>query len=149
MLNGIADRVDAIEPALKSAGRHADSRLCRIIDLLDDIKAATENLYPGVEQYEYPRYLITAAGGAKTVVEGREGYTKIVKTIALVGAAAADVDIFMGPVADASNFIRRVSLAAAGRTSVDVSIPVPEGQPLTVQASADTQVNMIVQRVSL
>lgn len=139
-------RIDELAPAAKKAGKRADDHACRIVELLDSIDAGVDNLYPGADAFEYPRLQLGAGAANSRALEGRQGYSKIIQNIAIIAGAAADVDLFiMSP--DNQGFVQRFSLAAAGRTSVTLAIPVPEGQPIFIQSSlADVQVNLIVRR---
>lgn len=136
-------RIDELAPAVKRGGQRAEEHACRVIDLLQSIDEGVANLYTGADAYEYPRLVV---GTSAKTVEGRQGYRKVITNIGIVAGAAADVDLFIMS-ADNSGFVQRFSLAAAGRSSATLAIPVPEGQPIFVLSSlADVQVNLIVRR---
>lgn len=138
-------RIEALGPHIVKAGDRADALACEIIELLKEIRDATSTGY-GVDVFEYPRLPFTGAGAK--VHEGREGYVKIIKQVAIVGAAATNVDLYIGEQSD-SNFVERITLGAAGRFSEAMELPVPEGQQITVVSDAAAQVNLIVQRIKL
>lgn len=139
-------RIDNLAPALKRGGERAEEHACRVTELLESIDSGVSNLYPGADAYEYPRLQLAAGAANLRTLEGRQGYSKSIENIAIIAPAAADVDLFIMS-ADNSGFVRRFSLAAAGRSSQELRIPVPEGQPVYVQSSlADVQVNLIVRR---
>lgn len=148
-VNGWATKLDEVGVHVQKGAEQADAYACRIIDLLEEIRDATATGYD-VDVFEYPKWSFTGTGltNAKTQ-DGREGYVKIVKQIAIVAAAAADVDVYVGSLDD-SGFVQRVSLAAAGRNSFPVNLPVPEGVPIFFVSSAQpVQVNAIIQRIKL
>lgn len=144
-VNAYLEKIDRAGETLVQAGHRADGHADHICELLEAIKENTENLY-GVNVYEYPR-LPFSAGGSKEVT-GREGFIKIIKQVAVVAAAAVDVDLFVADPGD-GGFLQRVSLAAAGRTSITPNLPVPEAAPIFVVTSAAAQVNLVLERKSL
>lgn len=147
LLKEWGDKLEQLGPVAQRVGKQADGYVCRIIALLEDLNAGVANLYPGVNAYEYPRLAVGAGAAGSKMVEGRQGYLKIIENVAIIAPAAADVDLFIMSL-DNSCFVQRWSLAAAGRVSNQVAIPVPEGQPIFVQSSvADVQVNLIVRRI--
>ena len=144
LLDEWADRLDNLGPVAKRVGDRAEHHAARVYEKLCQINDGIGNLYPSADSFEYPRLAI-AAGETKTV-EGRQGYLKVIRNIAVVAPAATNVDIFTLS-ADDSGFVHRLALGAAGSDSKQVEIPVPDGQPIFVRASAAAQVNLIVRRI--
>lgn len=148
LLREWGDRVDAATDKLVPLGHKADDYVCQIIDLLTDIRAGITALNTDGDTYEYQRLVVPAGAANAKRLDGRQGYGRKITNIAIIAPAAADVDVFVMS-ADSAGFVQRWSLAAAGRTSQQVAIPVPEGQPVFVQSSiADVQVNLILERFS-
>lgn len=145
MLDNWLTRVEELGPIAAKAGDRADKLACEGIDLLKEIRDATQTLY-GVDVYEYPRLPFSAAD--TKIVEGREGYVKVIKQIAVVAPGAVNVDLFLGDPSD-TGFLWREPVAAAGRSSRAVEIPTVESSPIYVQASAAAQVNLVIQRIKL
>lgn len=143
-LNEWSDRLDNLGPVAAKVGHKAEGYACRIIEQLDDLNAGVANLYPDANAYDYQRLAVPAAGNR--LVEGRQGYSKVIENIAIVAAAAVDVDLYVMSQDDAG-FVRRFSLTAAGRSGTEVKIPVPEGQAYIIVASVAAQVNVIARRI--
>lgn len=144
-IDDLVKRVEALGPHIERGAQRADDLACKNNALLEEIRDATQQLY-SVEVYEYPKFQTSAADLKE--IAGREGYVKIIRQIAIVGAGAVDVDIFMGQ-SDATGFVERVSLAAAGRVSRTLTLPTVEASPIYIQTSAAAQVNLIIQRIGL
>lgn len=145
LLNGYLEKVEALGPHVVNAATQADIYACRIIDLLEEIRDATATGYD-VDVFEYPR--LPFAGADTKIVEGREGYVKVIKSIAIVAPAAVNVDLFVGST-DSGGFAWREVVAAAGSQSKTLDLPTVEASPIYVQASAAAQVNLTIKRVQL
>jgi hypothetical protein len=145
MINGYLEKVEALGPHIVRAGERADAHACRVVELLEEIRDATATGYE-VDAYEYPQLPFTAAG-TKTI-ESRQGFVRIIKNIAVIGAAAVNVDLFIGD-SNPGGFAWREPLGAAGSSSRQLIIPTVEASPIYVQASAACQVNLIIQRIEL
>lgn len=147
-MNGIAGyarRIEELGPHAERVLTKADLHACNIVHLLEQIRDATATGYE-VDAYEYPPLPFTGAG-TKTV-EGREGFVKVIRNIAVVAPAAVNVDLFIGDPND-TGFSWREPLSAAGRSSRQLAIPTVEASPIYVQTSAACQVNLIIQRIEL
>lgn len=142
---GIPDQLEALKPHLARGVKTADEYACRIIELLESIDGNTGNLW-GADVYESPGWAFTGADTKEW--QGRQGYAKVVKRIAIVAAGAVDVDLFVVSTAD-SGFRERVSLTAAGRTARALEVPVPEGASVFAVTSAAAQVNLVLKRIEL
>lgn len=145
LLKEWGERLDDIGPVAKRVGDKADGYACAVIELLREIRNATQNLYRA-DVYEYPRMVFEAAG--VRLVEGRSGYAKIVRQIAISTPGAATVNLFIGEATD-GGFMTQVSQGGAGREALEVFIPIPEGQPIIIDATAPASVNLIVERIKL
>lgn len=142
---GYAKRIEELGPHVERVGTKADGYASEIVSLLKEVRDATSTGYH-VDIYEYPPLPFTVA--ATKLIEGREGFVKIIRNIAVVAAAAVNVDVFIGDSGD-TGFAWREPLSAAGRSSRQLLIPTVESSPIYVQASAACQVNLIIQRIKL
>lgn len=143
-LKELPDRLDALGPAFRDAGERADECATRMIGLLEEIRDATSTGYD-VNSYEYPRFPFISAD--TKMVEGREGYVKVIRQLAVSAGAAVDVDVFVGD--SSAGFLARVSLTAGGRSSERLNLPVPEAVPVYIVTSAAAQVNLVVERIKV